>query len=355
MNAQAPYGNTDNSRVAKTVLAVFAAALLITGALWIRQSRAGDETAQSNDVRNPDSDESQTKKPVALVCSTETALACQKIQDNPKIKDLGVTISVENPGDTAQQFIESENIQPTLWLTAQPWAAITLSERQRLGKPQRISTQGEPVATSQFVLAIWEERAAALEKTCTPITWRCLGDTAGKNWTTLEGQATWGALKPGHPPADTSTAGLYSTIALTNAYFADQTYAANDFKERQFRSWFSNFAASVPSFTPLAGTPLDQMLLTGPASYDYAATTTAQAADQIAASRQRDKIKIVETDLVITLQLVSLANADRSEVESLVAEALQETGWDEPRGVEDSTLPSAGVMQALLTLWQQTS
>ena len=224
------------------------------------------------------------------------------------------------------------------------------------------------------MVVIWNDRRDALAPRCgsATITWTCIGDVAGTPWGADPPQDTWGSVKPGQPAPDQTAAGLLSLGEATSSWFGSATFASNDFSDQAFRTWFERLERAVPAYPVPPRTPLDDLLFTGPSSFDLAASTEAAAGPAVSSSRDSGRLSILyPAPLTIAevvaapvagsragAQLMSLMQSDEA------AAALARSGWrveGQPpaAGVgteplpDDAGVPRAGVLEALRSLWLQ--
>jgi hypothetical protein len=358
----------------KRLLALLAAAAMITGAFWVR-GQIDDSGSGSGSGGSASSDRA------TLVCATELAQACQDLAgDHPEI-----TVRVED-AQTTLEHLTSAEFDPTTagdgsapggaidgWLVPQPWPQMVAELRQRAGLGAVALGDPSPtLARSPLVIAIWNDRRDVLTARCDGgvIDWKCIGTVAGTPWGATGPQATWGSVKPGQPAPDTTAAGLLSLGEATASWFGSAGFASNDFTEPGFRAWFTRLEQAVPSFPISPRTPLDDMLFTGPASFDLAASTEAAAGPAIASSRDSGRLTILYPSPLTTADVV-LAPVSGSPAGGRLmklmesddaAAALAGAGWrvdgqplatgipDQPLAAE-SNVPRAGVLLALRSLW----
>jgi hypothetical protein len=178
-------------------------------------------------------------------------------------------------------------------------------------------------------------------------------------------------VKPGEPAPDTTAAGLLSLGEATASYFGSSGFASNDFSDAGFRAWFTRLVQAVPSYPVSPRTPLDDMLFTGPASFDLAGSTEAAAGPAIASSRDSGRLTILYPSPLTTADVVLAPVAGSPAGGRLMklmqsddaAAALAAAGWrvegqphapgvpDQPELAAESNVPKAGVLQALRSLW----
>jgi hypothetical protein len=302
-----------------------------------------------------------------LVCVSELEAVCEELAADhddveARVEPAGVTIDALVDTDLGPEM-------PTAWLTFDPLPALVDEHRQRAGLAPIFEPDRSVLARSPLVVAVWNDRLAALADTCEDgeVDWRCLGGVAGMPWVTLGGSEAWGALKPSHPPADETATGLLVLAGAVNSFFGDADYASQDFRDPAFRGWFEQLERSIPQFPVTPRTPLDDMLFGGPATFDLTGTTEAAAGPSIARSRDSDRLTILYPFPVAVADVVfvTVAGTDEGDrVSELVesdatAGALARAGWrveGQPvaPGIDESVtvpsgpgLPRPGVLEAL--------
>ncbi len=354
--------------VLKRLLALAVAVGLVAGAFALRDRIQGDDA--------PDRDGDIGGQALRLTCSPEVADACEAVAaDHDEI-----AVTVEPAGATAARLTATDvdALDPGLdgWLVPAPWPQQVDEARARAGSaPLFADAGGPPLARSPLVLAVWDDRAEVLGPACGgEITWRCLGDVAGRRWADLGGPPTWGPVKPGHDPPDTSATGLDVVGQAVTSYFGRSDVSANDFADDAFRAWFTQLEDAVPTFSPAAGSAFEQLLIVGPAAFDAVGTTEAQAAPLLERSPARSSaLTLLYPSPVATADVVLGLPAGRRAAERLASilrgpdgeAALAAGGWrvegqpaapgipDQPALPSDDGLPSAGALAALRQLWQE--
>lgn len=344
----------------KRVLALVAAVAMITGAVYVRDHRSGGSSSGAGAAR------------ATLVCASELQSACASIgAAHPE-----VTIRIEEAQVTLDRLAKAGGDPSSAgfdaWLVPQPWPEMANQQSQQNGSAPILGEPSRVVARSPLVIAIWNDRREALNARCAgAITWRCIGEVAGSPWASTGPEASWGAVKPGHPTPDTTAAGLLVLGEASASWFGSASYASNDFADPAFRTWFTRLERSIPSFPVPPRTPLDDMLFTGPASFDLTGSTEAAAGPAISAGRDSAKLSILYPAPLTTADIVAapVAGSDAGDRVSTIIEsdqtarALAGAGWrvdgqanapgipDEPALPADANVPRAGVLQALRALW----
>jgi hypothetical protein len=355
----------------KRLLALLAAAVMITGAFWVRDRIDTDSGSGGGS--------GGAGERATVVCATELAAACQSLA----ARHPELTVHVEDAQTTLDR-LSSADFDPTAgsdaneaidgWLVPQPWPQMVVEQRQRAGLGREAIGDPSPtLARSPLVIVIWNDRRDVLATRCDGgvIDWRCIGTVAGTAWGSSGPAATWGSVKPGQPAPDTTAAGLLSLGEATASWFGSADFASNDFTDPGFRAWFTRLEQAVPSYPVSPRTPLDDMLFTGPASFDLTASTEAAAGPAVASSRDSGRLTILYPSPLTTADVV-LAPVSGSPAGGRLmklmesddaAAALAAAGWrvdgqppaagipDQPALTDDSNVPRAGVLQALRSLW----
>jgi hypothetical protein len=337
----------------KRLLALLAAAAMVTGSLWLRGrlDEGGTGTGEGTGGRSTPG--------VTVACVSELAPVCAAVAGT----DPRVEVRIEEAAVTEAELARTET-RPGIdaWLTFAPFAAIVSEERQRAGRFPVLDEPTGPLAWSPLTIVVWKDRESVLSSRCgAEITWRCVGEVGGSPWADLGGPATWGPVKPGHPTPETTAVGLLVLGQAAGSYFGSPGYASNDFTDPAFRTWFERLERSVPSFPPPPRTPLDEMLSKGPATFDLAGSTEAAAVPAVGRSRDRDRLSVLYPSPRATAEvvLVPVAGSDAGgRVEKLftsdeASAAFTGAGWlvDPATRPVDDGLPRPGVLQALRSLW----
>jgi hypothetical protein len=351
-------------------LAILAAILMIVLASLVRSrldANGGSEAVAAEATGN-------------LVCVAELRTVCEQLHAiapdlQVRIEDMGVTsAALSNPK------FNLVNDKVDAWLVPQPVPAMVTDSRQRAGSEPVLDTPSKVLARSPVVLAVWHRsgdekagREEALQGACgnQPVAWPCLGTTAGRKWTEIGGLEAWDRVKPGHPSPATSATGLLVLAQASAAQIGRAGYARQDLFEPGYLAWLTQLEQAVPTFTPSGGSPLREMLSTGPSTFDAAGSVEALAGPSISISRYKDRLSILYPSPVATVDVV-LAPVRGSEsggrVKNLLesdraAVILAENGWrvaGQPAagGVrgdlvlpDGNGLPGAGVLAALLEAW----
>jgi len=348
----------------RRLLALAAAVAMIVGAIYLHDSR----TNRDDSVRSDASGSARG----TLVCATELQAACATIgQRHPEL-----TIRTEEAQVTLTSLAKASGDPGSVgfdaWLVPQPWPDMANQQRQQSGSGPVLDDSSGVLARSPLVIAIWNDRRDVLQQRCGgTVTWKCIGEAAGSAWGTIPPQASWGAVKPGHPTPERTAAGLLALGEATSSWFGTASYASNDFSDPAFRAWFTRLERSIPNFPVPPRTPLDDMLFTGPASFDLTGSTEAAAGPAITASRDSGRLTILYPAPLTTADVV-LAPVAGSEagdrVKKLIesdqtADGLAASGWrvegkpaapgipDQPALPTEANVPRAGVLQALRSLW----
>jgi hypothetical protein len=346
---------------AKKGLAVLAAVVLVLGAIGVRALIDGG----GDDGGGPDRPEGAPR----LLCATELVQACQALDD-----DSDVEITYAPAGTTFDELralpdADLEALGYDGWLTFARDAEMVTSERERQGLEPALGDISSPIGRSPLLIAAWKERADALAPRCGgEVTWKCIGDVAGRSWASVGGQAAWGTVKVGHPGPDTTGTGLGVIGQAAAQFFGRSDLDRADVQDDpEFLDWFEQLERSVD----IGDAPVHQMLLTRAAEIDFAATTEADAGPELArASRDlRDQVRLIYPSPVATVDVVFAPIAGRdTDLGDLVTgddgrSAVARAGYrvdDEDRapGVPDrpplparSNLPDPGTLVALLETW----
>lgn len=350
----------------KRLAAVVAAIAMVALAVFVR-GRLDDDSSGGN---------STSSGSATLVCVTELDAVCRELDRRHDDLDVRVEDAATTEKTLVSSSFELSNPPFDAWLTLQPFPAMVAEQRSRALLPAALDDPSEPLARSPFVIAVWNDRRAALETTCPEgVTWRCIGDEAGRAWTDVNGSAAWGSVKPSHSSPESTASGLLVLAQASGSYFGRSDFARNDFDgDPGFGAWFEQLERAIPSFPVPPRTPLDDMLSIGPSMFDLTGSTEAAAGPAIASSRDKERLTILYPSPATVADVVVAPVADanvggrvsRLLQSSEVADLLAQSGWRvEGRpaadGVDgnyalpgDPGVPRAGVLEALRALWVET-
>jgi hypothetical protein len=346
--------------MARRLLALAVALLMIAGALALR-NRIDDDGSEQSD--------GDGSGPLQLVCATELETACEALAAS----NDDVVLTIQPAGVTAARLTTASG-PPDFdgWLVEAPWPEIVDQSRARVGSPAAFGSTSDVLARSPLVLAMWNDRLAAIEDDCEggELTWKCIGEVAGGEWTTLGGEASWGRVKPGFADPASDGVGALVLAQAAVSYFGRTDLSTADFQDDGFLRWIRQLATAVPQFPTF-----DDMLTIGVSAVDVVGTTEAEAGPGVAASRDKDEITITYPAPMATADVVLASVADANGADRLAdvvtsdrgLSALAEAGWrvpgqPSPDGVladpalpEESGLPPAGAIDALRRLWADES
>jgi Bacterial extracellular solute-binding protein len=337
----------------KAVAALAAALALIVAAVLVRDALddEGDSAGGASAGRD-----------TTVVCPTELADACAELPDD-------VTVRVEPASVTADGLIAAQDVDEAdadVWLAPAPWAELVVDARERAGAPALVGEPSTVIARSPVVLALWNDRAAALESGACgePVGWRCLGDVADRPWDTVGGPSAWGRVNVGLTDPETA-AGLVVLGGAASGYFDTAEYAANDL-DGEFSGWLGALGAQAGA---AATDVVNEMLTRGAGQFSAVGALEADALD----AADRDGVRVIYPAPVATADLVAIPIGDAEGAAGDIAgngdlrRALARAGWrvdGEPpaagidRDVElpaDDSLPGGGVLGALLARWNEAT
>jgi hypothetical protein len=345
--------------MARRLVALAVALLLIAGALAIR-NRVDDDSNSSGGSSGGGSG------PVALTCATELADACRALAD----ANGSVIVVVEDAGKTAQRLENADTVDDVdAWLVEAPWPEIVDEARGRRGLPALFDEHPETLARSPLVVAMWNDRLAAIVQHCEggALTWKCIGEVAGQKWSTLDGEEAWGVVKPGFADPDVDGVGALVLGQAAVSFFDTTDLSTAQFEDNDFQRWIRQLASAVPQ-----NPTFDDMLALRQAAVDVVGTTEAEAGPGLDTSRDKENITITYPAPMATADVVVASVAGAEGGERLVKivsgdaglDALAASGWRVPdrdvvAGVDaevslptESGLPSPGAIDALRNLWK---
>ena len=295
-----------------------------------------------------------------VVCVRELAPVCDAVTTaTPPV--------VEDAATTVERFAERDP-RVDVWLTLAPWPELAAAGRARGGLPEVAATGSPVLARSPALVVARRDRLRALEPTCDGggLSWRCVGDAAGRAWADLDGDPAWGRVKVGLDRPERSAEGLLSLSQATSDFFDGQEWTSRSLSSTDYFTWLSGLGAAVEQ---TAGqTPLERMLLTGGADYEIAGALEATAVPLLRSAPQRAAqlaVRTIEPVVTADVVVVGYGGAGTPAVEAVAAQiegALADAGWRVggapppsesriPALAEDNGLPSAAALEALRQLW----
>jgi len=288
----------------KQVLAVAVAAILVAGAIVVRDAIDGDDgdSGDGGGEAEPDGE-------IVVACVTELADACEALE--------GVVLRVEDPGVTL-----ADGGAVDAWVTLDPWPAI--AELQDTALDLDVDDTAAVARTDLQLLT----RPASLPGGCAD--WACVAVATGSNRAALPRPGTaLGALLLGH-----------AALGWSEATRPGEPFAANELDLPEFEAWFG-----VLSFVR---DPVADVLQLGRAGPAAAGTTAAEVGARVTPSAQADELDASPTPVPAhaAVVVVGEASARVAEDDGFV-DALEDLGWDLDPEAATTGLPGAGVLLAL--------
>ena len=308
-------------------------------------------------------------EPVQIICASDldTGQAGTTVCD--LLADAGVEVTVEDAAETAERLGGTARVEADAWLVAAPWPQIVNENRCRAGSSASFEDAGEPIERSPVVLAMWQERAAALAPRCRrdTVDWGCIGEVAGRSWGDVGGMPGWGRVKPSHDHPQRG-AGLVVLGAVAANRLGKTDFNTNDFNGDSFVGWFPQLEREI-SFGGRS-LPIRDMVSFGPSRYDAVGTLEAFAAP-IADNARGGELELLYPKPLVTADIVLAplvgGDADRARdiVQEVAPEALARSGWrvqgqpaaegipSQPALPAAGEAPSPGALEALRLRWEQ--
>jgi hypothetical protein len=317
----------------RRVAALVGAIALVVVALVIRNSR----------------DAEKKLGPYRLTCATEFADVCRTLDP------ASVVVTIEPAGVTANRLAAGDAaVDPGFdgWLAAGPWAAMVAETRQAAGTPS-VTTDDAEVGHTGVAVAVWRDRRVALVQACAgAITWKCLGEVAGRGaWKASGGDERWGTVKVVLPDPGIESSGLAGLAAASAGFVGSAAIVPNELTQNDgYQKWLHGLAGSIPRPTPeLAG-----VLTQGPAAADIYIGLEAPTAALVNTSARRGDVEIVKLSPNVDVAAFLARAAFRGrKVPDAIATAVKQAGW--VQSIPGSTpLPPAIALAGLRRLWQDS-
>lgn len=337
----------------KRLVALIAALAMIGGAWWIRTSIIDDDSG-GGDGGGGDS--------LHLVCGPDLSDVCEDLA----AANDSIELTIVDEGTTADALSLSDaRADFDAWLTVGPWAQIVADNREATGAEGAgpLGETSSVLGRSPVTFVGPADRIEALTAHCGTVSWVCIGDSSGQQWSNLGGQPGWGAFRAGLAPPE-SGAGL---IALDQA-MADRSDST---------SWstadLDDWAGWLNQLTAVAFVDADplNLLLTRPGSFSVAAPLEQESGPLLQRPANESRYALLYPEPVVTADVTLSAAAGR-DVDDLLdrigadrmAEALAQNGWrvagqpavdgvgGGPALPTSANLASPGALQALRERWR---
>jgi hypothetical protein len=311
-----------------------------------------------------------------LACITELAPVCDAIASASNGR---ITVTVEPAGTTAAKLVAATSAARAPydgWLTLTPWPDMVATRRTVEARDPVLAAPTDPIARSRLVIAIRRDRRAVLERACGgTIDWTCIGNEAGKEWSSLPGgDPTWGTVEPAHPRPDSTAVGALVLAQAAGTFLATpqlpiSRVSSNDWqlgeKSDEFPGWFQTLETSVPSEAFARGADVvKRWLQFGLATFSLVGDTEAHLAD--AGARNRG-VEVIYPATVSTADVVFApvrgAGGELADAVTHTAQPFVDAGWQvgHRRGTDVTApvlppgngLPSGGTIAALQDYWSK--
>jgi len=292
----------------KRVLAAIGAIVMIVAAIVIRSS-LDDTPAHPSRGR------------ARIACIAELEAECHSLTN--------VDVRVEDAAVTAKT-LASGTADIDAWVTFEPWSEMVnlLARREIVGR-------GSPLARTDLVIAMAQDRAQRLAPTCGgTVSWKCLGEAIGKQWSDVGGDAAWGPVKAGIPPLTTAR-GVLLLGEASSGYFGRTDFATNDFDDA-FLVWKANLTATSATFT--------RFIQEFPAA--FAAVGATRVDTLKSGSKPVDSILPSPSAMAVAV-LAPVNGASVPDVANVLKNRLRDDGWSTQDFSGSTGLPDAGVLLAL--------
>ena len=328
--------------------ALVVAIALVVGAFVVRRNVIEDDddtAADDTAVDEPERDDA-----TVLYCITELADVCEALGEARDELD----IVVEDAGATLDRLAALERgEQASLWLTVDPYPAM--ADLSRPTDP--LGFESRAVGASQLAVAFRSgDKAATIAAFCAAdatALWRCLGEHAGANWSTLGAASIAGTLRPSFGDVAGSAIGLTSFASAIAGYFGAADVDRTQFDDTAFLTWLRRVSGVSLDGTQRGRTPLETLAVRESA-LDAAATATFEIND-LDATGERFDVNYAEPEMWIQAVIATPAGVAAPDgLATEVAAALAAAGWDSATAA-GSPVSSASTLLALRQLWNDAT
>lgn len=342
----------------RRLAALLAAIALVGGAMVVRDRIDRSPAAASGPTSTSATGGggSATTQPTTftLVCITELEKACQAAASEVK-GPPAIAVRVEEAGTTRDALTTAADPGSVVsaWVTLSPWAKLTDLARGRAPSPLLPAFDAAlPLAQSPIAMAVKADRYDALDKTCSPtITWTCIGNNAGKPWTDLNGNVSWGTLNPAHADPAVNATGLVALAAIVESKIGNSTFTGADLdKDDDFSAWINRFEQAIraSAFNP-DSSPLQQLLRQP--DHSVIATTHAEIVSLSGTNRAVVReVTPVQTATAEAIVAPVLGVVLPPAIVTALSNALLDIGWTAPTSGATNA-PDATTMEAIQAKW----
>lgn len=306
-------------------VAIAIAIVLIGGAFFVRDAINGGESEgqASSDDQRP-----------RLLCASELGAACDELA-----RDGNIDVHIEPAATsiarlTALADDQRADLDFDGWIAPAVQPDVVDGTRQLAGNASVFGERTDPLARSPLVLVHWNDRrGTVLAAACNGnIDWKCLGDVAGKPWSSIGGDSAWGAVKVAHADPATSATGLLELGQASVSKSGKRSLSRDEIQDPAFSDWFTNLEAATRS--EATADPVSTMLTFGPSELDVAGVAEAQACPTLSSAALASKLDVRAPKPVMTVDVVfaSVRGNSRAadladQVEDRAPKALARTGW----------------------------
>ncbi len=308
-----------------------------------------------------------------------------------------IRIEAEPMGSVeSAELILSEDIQPTVWSPASSAYIPVAEKRWRQSHTEELAyNDPEDLVLSPVVIAMWKPMAEVLGWPDEPIGWSDIAElaTSEEGWSDY-GYPEWGNFKLGHTHPDFSNSGVISTIAEAYAGAGKQRdLTVQDLQTDQVYEFMSAVESAIIHYGRSTGFFADKMFTRGPSYLSAAVLYENLIVEQETArlNGQSSQLPVVAiypeegtfwSNHPYVILNASWVTAEQKEAAQLFLDFLLDTPQQEkaieygfrpadPSIALDSPLdaqhgvdpnqpqtvlpvPSADVIEEILTLWQET-
>ncbi len=312
----------------RRLLAALVAVALIAGAVVLRNiidSDSGDGADSGADSES-----------LQIICGTDLLVACNELARRASGDGADLNVTAEAEQVTAQRISSGELdlSGSTVWLAAGPWPEIT----EAGGAPMPALAGSDVLARSPAVIVARTDRMEAIAASCTEVSWACIGDHAGGEWSDLGGEATWGRVEVGLPEPDAGD-GMVTVNQAVASRVGRTDFATNDLdsgpQSAEVSAWFDRLAVESKS-NATSTSPLTRFLRL-PGSLGVLGALESEAIEQLSTAAAADTITVVAPEPVATADVRLWAGSEKSLTSALqrltdggstrLVRSLEGSGW----------------------------
>ena len=322
----------------KRVLAILFSVALVAAAIVVRSRFLQQDNTGSADT-------STTSKVAGgrlrLLCEVEFQRVCNQVALAGKI----VISATESAATTADRLAADPDAAAKTfdaWLVPAAWLALVNDN-----SAATVFASPVTIARSPLTVVGLATRLDLLTAACSGrLSWSCLLDRAGKPWSDVGGDATFGALKLA--PSGSGADGFDLAVL-------GQVFAATNEDDNAFRAAARRMRTAAPGLANSTN-PLRELLIQPRSSYDVVGVPEVVAVAEVPVGSELVR-RPIDPPVTVDVAVVPVSGRklDKDQIDAL-RKALIDAGWKAPGDTGDkSGLPGGRPLFRVRDLWREVT